>query len=177
MKIRTSIAGKAVKCQSGFTYILVLVALVVVGILAGATAIPVSQEIKRDKEETLLFAGIAYRNAIQSYYQANNKAGQYPKRLEDLILDNRVLYKRHIRQLYPEPTTGEWQLLRNSEGGITGVVSPSQAEPLKRSGFPAGYEAFENAAHYSDWVFEYQPHRKRNENSDDDRTSSKLYRS
>ena len=158
VKTRISIAGKALNQQTGFTYILVLIALVVVGILAEATAILTSQQIKRDKEESLLFAGIAYKNAIKNYYQSRQQFKQYPKRLNDLLMDNRFAYKKHIRQLYPDPFgNGEWQLIRNKTGGITGVASLSDNTPLKQFGFPYGFEIFENANHYSDWVFQYLP--------------------
>jgi type II secretory pathway pseudopilin PulG len=158
VEIRISIAGKALNQQSGFTYILVLIALVVVGILAEATAILTSQEIKRDKEKSLLFAGIAYQNAIKNYYHARQQFKQYPKRLDDLLMDNRFAYKQHIRQLYPDPFgNDEWQLIRNKNGGITGVASLSSDTPLKQFGFPYGFEKFENANHYSGWIFEYVP--------------------
>ena len=158
VKTRISIAGKALNQQSGFTYILVLIALVVVGILAEATAILTSQEIKREKEESLLFAGIAYQKAIKSYYHSRQQHKQYPKRLDDLVMDNRFAFKRHIRQLYPDPFgNGEWLLIRNKNGGITGVASLSSDTPLKQFNFPYGFEAFENTNHYSDWVFQYVP--------------------
>lgn len=152
--------------QSGFTYILVLMALLVVGILAEVAYIPNYQKVKRDKEQELLFRGMAYQKAIQSYYEMNKSRKQYPRRLEDLLQDNRVAHARHIRQLYTDPfATGEktavgdaeWVLVRNKSGGITGIASSSSGEPLKQMNFPSGYELLEGAEHYSDWLFEYRP--------------------
>lgn len=160
VKTRILIAGRANRHQSGFTYILVLIALVVVGILVEVAVIPESQRIQRQREQELLFRGLAYREAIRSYYEADRLSAQYPRRLEDLLLDNRVAHRRHIRKLYKDPVTGgDWQLIRNGQGGITGVVSAGRGVPLKQAGFPPGLESFEQAKHYSDWVFEYSSRR------------------
>lgn len=155
VRTRTSIAGKAPEQQSGFTYILVVVALVIVSIFAETAATLTSQKIKRDQEESLLFVGAAYQKAIESYYQVHK---QYPKRLDYLVIDNRIAYKRHIRKLYADPVgNADWQLTLDVSGGITGVASSSTDAPLKKFGFSPGLEAFGNANHYSDWVFEYIP--------------------
>jgi hypothetical protein len=37
------------------------------------------------------------------------------------------------------------------------VHSLSEAEPLKRAGFPLKYEEFKGAARYSEWRFMYVP--------------------
>lgn len=164
------IAGKVNNSQAGFTYVLILVALLVVGILAEIAYIPNQQKIKRDKETELMFRGMAYQKAIQSYYEMNPSNKRYPRRLQDLLQDKRVAHARHIRQLYDDPfATGdeavqtsdvEWILLRNKSGGITGVASSSEERPLKQMNFPYGYELFENAGHYSEWLFEYRPGNK-----------------
>jgi hypothetical protein len=38
-----------------------------------------------------------------------------------------------------------------------GVFSLSEAEPLKRAGFPMKYKEFEGTARYSEWRFMYVP--------------------
>jgi hypothetical protein len=52
---------------------------------------------------------------------------------------------------------GQWGLVRNASGELIGVFSRSPVKPLKRAGFPAELAGFENAQHYSDWKFVYQP--------------------
>ena len=158
MKIRTLPAGSINKRQQGFTYLLILAALVVVGILAEVVTQSEVMRLKRDKEQELLFRGMAYRQAIKSYVMASPYARQFPRQLDDLVSDPRFADKKHIRQSYKDPITGtEWLLIKDKRGGITGVTSSSKLKPLKQKFFPPGLESFEQALHYSDWVFEYRP--------------------
>jgi type II secretory pathway pseudopilin PulG len=154
----TSIAGKRKSNEAGFTYIMILVAVVILGILVEVTTISTSRLQQSENEAELFFRGLAYRDAIKSYYAAN---GTLPRSLEDLVKDPKTAYKRHLRALYPDPMStdkeGGWQLVRVAEGGISGVASKSLKEPLKKANFPKGVERFGSAKSYSEWVFEYMP--------------------
>lgn len=158
MKIRTLPAGSINKRQQGFTYLLILAALVVVGILAEVVTQSEVMRLKRDKEQELLFRGMAYQQAIKSYVTASPFNRQYPRQLDDLLSDPRFADKKHIRSAYKDPITGaDWLLIKNQTGGITGVTSSSKQKPLKQKFFPPGLDSFEQALHYSDWLFEYRP--------------------
>ncbi len=148
--------------EDGFTYILVLVALVVMGIMAETASQSVYITTQKDRENQLLFAGFAYYNAIRQFHQTN---GYYPRSLNDLLKDPNSIHRVYLRDLYPDPMqspqelrggTG-WRLLRSADGGIAGVASRSRQEPLKKVNFPLGFEKFENSAAYSEWEFEYSP--------------------
>lgn len=157
MKIRTLIIGTRSSRQHGFTYLMVLAALIVVGILAETATLLNSRLVRVEQEQALLFRGMAYRNAIASYYYAK-PARQYPRRLDALVKDPRFLHKRHLRQRYTDPIgKGDWLLLKDSKGGITGVASPSRTMPLKQANFPEELQHFEGAAQYRDWLFEFRP--------------------
>lgn len=144
--------------QSGFTYLSVLAVVVSMGILSQAAVTLQSHRKRVDQEAELLFRGQAYVAAIGSYYDAGEPARHYPRNLDDLLYDRRFLHKRHIRRLYGDPVAGgDWILVRAADGGIAGVVSSSDAAPLKRANFPKGLEAFEGASRYADWTFEYVP--------------------
>lgn len=151
------LAGKTNK-QSGFSYLWVLVAIVIVGILAEATHLTTWRILKADREKELLFRGLAYRRAIESYYNAN---GRFPRTLEDLIKDPGAANRHHLRALYPDPMVkGEksaWRLIRYQGGGISGVASFSSEEPFKQANFPKDIEKFNGARSYADWIFEYVP--------------------
>ena len=155
-----SIAGKRRSREGGFTYVLVLVAVVVLAIVVEVTTALSSQVKRAEQEAELLYCGMTYRNAIRSYYRAN---GTYPQALDDLVRDNRHPDKHHLRALYPDPMTalgaenGGWTLVRDSDGGIRGITSTSSVEPRKKVNFPKGFEKFENATSYTQWVFEYIP--------------------
>ena len=167
MKTRISTAGKTLpdkifSGQTGFTYIVALAAIVIVGIViaAGHSSTWYLQQSNREAE--LLFRGEAYRRAIGSYYQASPGVKAFPKALKQLLSDPRLPDSRpHIRKLYNDPMArGEdksWQLIRAKDGGIAGVVSKSEDEPLKKAGFTKEHAKFANAKSYTEWEFEYKP--------------------
>jgi type II secretory pathway pseudopilin PulG len=153
-----SIAGNQSNSQAGFTYVMILVAVVVMGIFAEVATFYTSRSRQMDREAELLFRGDAYRNAIKSYYESGRPNKTYPRSLEDLLKDPRTTHKSHLRMLYPDPfgnEKGSWKLLRANDGGISGVASKSTEKPLKTGNFRPGYEKFEVANTYADWTFEY----------------------
>lgn len=162
MKTRIFPAGPRRASQAGFTFLIVLAAVAALAIGA-QVAIPLaSRALQADREQELLFRGLAYRRAIGSYYEAAVAAGRlektYPQRLEDLLQDPRFVHRRHLRELYPHPLDGRgWVLIREPGGGIVGVASPSERRPLKRANFEVGLEPFENAESYRQWEFVYLP--------------------
>ena len=155
----TSTAGKPPNSQRGFTYLMVLAAVVIVAILAEAAVALSSRMAQADREAELLFRGQAYRDAIKSYYDAGTPVKTFPRALEDLLKDPRFANKHHLRALYADPfgQGKDWVLVRAADGGIAGVASSSKEEPLKKANFPKGLEKFEAAQSYSDWIFEYTP--------------------
>jgi type II secretory pathway pseudopilin PulG len=165
--MRMSTAGKPRKNsfrrvgldEGGFAYVMVLAAVAVLAILAEVGYVLTSYAVKHDREEELLFRGLAYERAIQSYYLASPQgtAPTYPRRLEDLLSDPRYLSKRHIRTLYKDPMGLDWSLVSAPGGGIAGVASQSKEKPIKQGNFPTVFSNFDGAQHYSDWIFLYQP--------------------
>lgn len=147
---------------AGFTYLVVLVALIVIGIMAETVTRSTYAERRREDERQLLFVGMAYYNAIRQFHQDN---GRYPRALSDLLLAPNAAHRVYLRDLYPDPMQprarsangNEWRLIRAADGGIAGVASRSDRAPMKRLGFPLGFEQFETAATYSEWEFEYNP--------------------
>lgn len=157
---RHSPAGNAHACgvgsarrQEGFTYLGILLAVAILGVMLAAAGQVWSTTAQRDREAELLFVGEAYRAAIESYYRGS---AQLPRELQDLVEDRRSLVlRRHLRRLYVDPTTGrlDWEIVRTADGGILGVHSSSHGVPLKRANFPAREAGFENAECYCDWQF------------------------
>jgi type II secretory pathway pseudopilin PulG len=143
---------------AGFTYIGLLVAVVILGIGLSAVGTVWRTQAQREREQELLFIGGEYRAAIASYYAAG--AHQFPQDLGDLLDDKRFPEPRHhLRRLYLDPMTGaaDWTILRSDMFGITGIASSSNAEPLKKKGFPVDGKTFEDATCYCDWKFAYVP--------------------
>lgn len=148
-----------IRGSSGFTYVALLVAIVILGISMGAAGKYWSFITQREKEEELLFRGEQYRLAIERYYKALPGRNAYPPSIEELLKDSRTpKAKRHLRQAFKDPMTGEdFELVRDQTklNRITGVYSKSEKEPLKKTGFPNQYQDFENKMAYNEWKFIY----------------------
>lgn len=150
-----------VRCRErGFTY---LMALFIVAILGGGLALAGEvweTSAKREKEAELLFIGNQYRQAIRLYYEGTpGGVKRYPRTLDELLSDPRhASTQRHLRQLYRDPLGGkEWGLVKAADGGIAGVYSLSEEQPLKNGNFRLRDAGFESAQRYLDWKFVYAP--------------------
>lgn len=151
--------GKRQKEQTGFTYLTILFAITVAGVVMANTGIDWSQDAQREKERELLFVGDQYRQAIALYYHRTpGIVKSFPAKLEDLISDNRFNPPQHyLRKLYRDPIMNQkqWGIVTAPEGGIMGVRSLSDATPIKTTNFGYEDQAFEGATKHSDWQFIY----------------------
>jgi type II secretory pathway pseudopilin PulG len=154
---RPTTAGR----QSGFTYILLLIAIAVTGAALAAVGELHSHAAQREKEKELLFVGGEIRHAIASFYERSpGGAKRYPQSLDELLEDKRQpAPQRYLRRVYPDPLTGkpDWGLIEAPGGGIMGVYSVSEMAPVKTGNFPPEYETFAEARRYADWKFFYSP--------------------
>ena len=144
--------------QCGFTYIGLLIFIALMGIGLSATGVVFHQQAQREKEKELLFAGDQFRRAIASYYEHSPGTKRFPQSLEDLLQDSRYPgVQRYLRRVYLDPMLGskKWELVRAPDGGIIGVQSGSNVEPLKVDNFPSGDEDFRNKGSYAQWAFVY----------------------
>jgi type II secretory pathway pseudopilin PulG len=120
-------------------------------------ALNVKQDRQRQREDELLFVGLQFARAIESYAKPIDSAGvQFPNELKDLLLDTRSgVERRHLRRIYDDPITGlnVWGLVRN-QNGIVGVHSTSTLPPLRKAGFSAQQDFFRNAKRYNEWIFQ-----------------------
>ena len=146
----------------GFTYLGVLFLLALLALLS-VTAIQLGAVThKRASEEALLEAGAAYGQALRSYRLATPVSQpDAPKSLQDLLRDPRFpAALRHLRQLYPDPVSGQanWgTVIDEDTGGIVGVFSRSNAKPLKIARFDDRFPNFDAKTSYQDWKFMQAP--------------------
>jgi type II secretory pathway pseudopilin PulG len=144
----------------GFTYIGLLIAVALMGLGLAAYGELYSHAAQREKEAELLFIGGQFRDAIGSYYNKSPGTKAYPKKIDDLLEDNRFpMPQHHLRRLYRDPMTEttEWGLVEAPGGGFMGVYSRSEETPVKTGNFAAAEERFEDAEHYTKWIFAYSP--------------------
>ena len=143
--------------EKGAAYLMLMLTILIMGIGLVSVSSVWHTTLRRDKEQELLFYGAQYRQAISQYYVNSPSQGQrYPKSLEDLLKDPRVPgIKRYLRKIYTDPMTGEqsWGLVRSKSGGILGIYSKSEEQPIKISNFKAANKYFQGKQKYSDWVF------------------------
>ena len=141
----------------GYALIALLILVAIVGLTLGAVSTIWTTTSTRNREQQLLWTGVQFRDAIGSYVKSSPGGAQYPKRLRDLLEDPRFPnVRRHLRQVYRDPFTGEanWGLVKNGDF-IVGVYSLAPGAPIKRAGFAAGLESFEEASSYGEWKFVY----------------------
>lgn len=143
--------------ERGFTYIGVLILVVIMGVVLAAAGELWFSAQQREKEQQLLFVGNQYRQALAQYYRRTPGATvRYPRQLADLLEDPRIPeVQRYLRQLYPDPMTGsnDWGLLTSASGEIMGVYSRSERTPIKQANFRLADRKFAGKNKYSDWVF------------------------
>lgn len=149
-------------CEQGFAYVALLCVLAGVALMLGVAAEQIEHAAQRDREEQLLFVGNQFRHAIASYYEKSPGAKQYPRKLEDLLQDNRFPKPtRHLRRIYPDPMDNRagWQLVRTPQGTIVGVYSRSDLTPIRTNLDDDLMAVFGNGPilHYSDWKFVHRP--------------------
>ncbi|AGW91990.1 hypothetical protein [Cupriavidus necator] len=94
------------------------------------------------------------RRAIRAYYDAN-PAGQYPKGLDELVLDPRQpVVARYLRRAWRDPLTesGEWGIVPGPDNGIVGVYSQAPGTPLRVAGFAPANAGFADKGSYQEWI-------------------------
>lgn len=147
--------------EDGFTYLGMMIALIIMGLVQAALAEAWQAGAQREKEKELLFAGNQMRAALNLYYaHSPAKSLRHPLRLEDLLQDSRTpSHQRYLRKIYPDPITGkpEWGIIRGVGGEIYGVHSLSALRPLKQGDFARANKNFAGAQKYSEWVFMLAP--------------------
>jgi type II secretory pathway pseudopilin PulG len=124
------------RSSRGVIYPLLLISILVIGVATAAVSELWSTEIKREKEEELIFRLGEFRQAIALYRTAHNGL---PKELKDLLEDRTQLQtRRYLRRIYPDPFTGkaDWKLdiMRDPSGVISGIQdlhSQAKGKPLK----------------------------------------------
>ena len=147
--------------QAGFTYLGVLLFVLVLGIASAGTAMLWSTVQRRDAEESLLFIGGEFRLALRRYAAATPQGqSPYPPTFDALLRDPRFpVVRRHLRKFYIDPIThrADWVVVRSPDGGIMAVHSSSTDATFKRAQFPPEFALLDGKETYEQWVFAASP--------------------
>jgi type II secretory pathway pseudopilin PulG len=155
--------GKAPwRCRTaGFTYVGLLITIALMTSALAVVAPVWEVASRRNKEAELLFIGGEFRRALVAYAKFGaSDADRYPKTLDDLVKDPRFAgSRRFLRKVYRDPITesSDWGLQRDGLGGIVGVFSKSEKEPLKQANFSGADKDLEGKTKYSEWLFTDKP--------------------
>jgi hypothetical protein len=148
--------------DSGFSYLLLLFVLALGSVTMATFGEQVRTAFQREREAELLYRGSAIRAAILSYHAvAVEGKPAFPQTLVELAEDRRGPEpKYHLRRVYLDPFTGaaDWDLIRDKDGGITGVHSRSNLPTYGRHNLPVQVVLAADAAASSpprvrDWHF------------------------
>lgn len=147
--------------QKGFTYLAALFLVAILGAMLAATGMIWSTAQQSDRERELLLVGEQFRRAIAQYYEKSpGILKKYPGSLNDLLKDERHLStQRYLRKMFVDPMThsNKWGVVLAPEGGIMGVHSLSEDQPLKSANFSDANQGLAGKTRYSDWLFIYRP--------------------
>ena len=153
--------GMVMRTERGFTMLAVLAAMAFLAMSVQSVMWIVSTQTQRDKELELLRVGSEIRDAIGRYVQSSpGTVKTWPPSLEALLEDKRlVTVRRHLRRVYPDPLNrkGTWGIVRAPDGGVAGVYSLSEGEPVRTGGVELAMFGVSAASSYSAWQFVYVP--------------------
>jgi hypothetical protein len=159
VKTRKRLQACAPPAAAGFTYVLVLFLVALLSAMVAKAGELWHTAQVREREVDLLFVGNQYRKAIEMYYvNTPGPVKRYPRELSDLLQDPRQqAVRRYVRKLYRDPVTrkSEWGIVKATDGGIAGVYSLSNDEPMKKANFVTANQDFRDKTKYSDWKFVY----------------------
>jgi type II secretory pathway pseudopilin PulG len=150
-------AGSPLRGQQGFTYVMVMAALLLLGIVLAVIGPRWADQSQREREAELLRVGRLYAQAIKNYRDATpGTLRQYPPDLDSLLLDTRFVgVRRHIRHLYPDPMDPRraWGVQRDKDGGVTGVYSLDERMPFMHQRLRDKLFELKAVTRYSEWIF------------------------
>lgn len=165
MQFEYKMISNPLKSCDGFTYMAVLMLVIIMGIMLSAGAQAWTMIMKREREKELLFRGDQIMYAIAKWYKTGTGRQPMPlKDLKDLLKDPQsAATVRYLRKLYTDPITNkEWTVITDpARGGIVGVASTSEETPIKQdfADYPKDtpeYKSFGNKKKYSEWLFDYR---------------------
>lgn len=146
--------------SKGFSYLALMYLIALISLAAAMTVQLGAITQRRNAEDETIFAGLQYKTAIRSYFEAMQAGSSVaPGRIEDLLRDPRFPgVKRHLRKPFADPLTGkmDWCIIKSTDGkGILGVYPPLRDKPIRTANFPDDVFYFKGQTSYSKWVFVY----------------------
>jgi type II secretory pathway pseudopilin PulG len=122
-------AGRAPIAEAGYNLVVLVMAIAILNIVVAAMLPLWSTQIRREKEEELIFRGLQYAEAIRLF---QTRFQRFPTTLKELV----EVQPRCIRQLWKDPMTedGKWAPIYLGQGTplIPSFVPPNGRAPIRR---------------------------------------------
>ncbi|HJW32825.1 MAG TPA: type II secretion system protein [Holophagaceae bacterium] len=134
--------------QRGFTMVMLLAMIVVMGILLTMAHPTLKAQVQRENEAELIFRGEAIARALKTY---NAKFGKYPQDLDELLKVRPLI----LRQKYKDPmvANGEWDYITQVQPGSSGETKGLPIIGVKSRCDLDGFHLYKNKSLISDWRF------------------------
>ena len=125
--------------QTGFTYLGLLILLLIFAMTGSLLASLGAAHKKRDRETQLLFVGKEFSRAFASYALASRTDQiPFPQNIGELLADRRNgTTVRHLRKYYYDPLTNkqDWIFVTGLANRIVAIHSSSHDAPIKKADF------------------------------------------
>ena len=140
--------------QNGFTYPVLIGALLSIGLLGQTVVTSQVKQSKRALDLRVEAVGNEFLRALEKYHLAGVEEPSLPTSIAQLLDDTRNGRQRHLRQ---EPSAifenSSWQLMFNTQGEISGIYLDSPRKPARRI-IQTNDGEEQEIEQYSDWKFE-----------------------
>lgn len=134
--------------QRGFTMVLLLAFIVVMGIMLAMSRPTLKAQVQRENEAELIYRGEAIARALKAYQAKFNK---YPTDLDEVMKVRPAL----LRKKYRDPMTpdGEWDYLTQVQPGASGETKGLPIIGVRSRSDLDAYKLYKNKSLISDWRF------------------------
>ncbi len=134
--------------ERGFTMVLLLALIVVMGILLAMSRPTLKAQVQRENEEELIYRGEAIARGLKAYQAKFNK---YPTDLDELMKVRPSL----LRQKYRDPMTptGEWEYITQVQPGASGDTRGLPIIGVRSRSDENAFKLYKNKSLISEWRF------------------------
>ena len=134
--------------QRGFTMVLLLALIVVMGVMLAMSRPTLKAQVQRENEAELIFRWEAIARALKAYQAKFNK---FPTDLDELLKVRPAL----LRQKYRDPMTpgGEWELITQVQAGASGDTRGLPIIGVRSRCDLDAFKLYKNKSLISEWRF------------------------
>ena len=140
--------------NDGYSYLSMIAIIAVLAVSAQIAYVPAAHSSGKLKEKILIHRAQTYISAIESYYYLIPDNPELPKRIEQLLVDDRIKNMRHLRDHVTEPFEQKtYEPIYNANGFLIGVYPNLGREPMTKNPQFIPNVSSINTKSYDGWEF------------------------